>query len=180
MTSTTIRNIENKTEELLSDFDMLQAPVKVDKLAKFLGATIEYQDLDDEVSGFLVRKHNKNIIGVNQNHPPVRKRFTISHEIGHLILHLHKQALFVDYYKDKGAKFYRSTNKEYDYRMEKEANQFAASLLMPEPLIEVEIQNLPENLNYSMMMMMLSRKFKVSTQAMDFRLKALGYYDYGF
>lgn len=170
--------IEKKSLNLLIDNGMLKRPVKVDKLAKSIGLKIDYQDLDDEVSGFLVLKDNKNIIGVNENHPTVRKRFTISHELGHYILHINEQALFVDYYK--GNKLYRSTSKEYNYRMEKQANQFAACLLMPESLISEEIERLPESLSYDRKLERLSELFKVSSQAMDFRLKALGYYDYGF
>ena len=170
--------IEKKSLNLLIDNGMLKRPIKVEKLAKSIGLKIDYQDVDDEVSGFLVLKDNKNIIGVNENHHAVRRRFTISHDLGHYMLHINEQALFVDYYK--GNKLYRSTSKEYNYKMERQANQFAASLLMPELLISEEIEKLSESMNYDRKLEKLSKLFQVSAQAMDFRLKALGYYDYGF
>lgn len=64
--------------------------------------------------------------------------------------------------------------------LEREANQFIASLLMPKELIEDCINNVSEDLTYNVQCDLISNKFKVSQQAMDYRLKALGYYDYGF
>lgn len=175
---TTNRDIEKLSEALLINHGLLKTPVKTLKLAKSLGIQVELQDLDDEVSGFLVRKDNKDIIGVNVNHPENRKRFTISHEIGHYMLHIKQQSLFVDYYK--GGKLFRKNSNKANYIMEREANQFAASLLMPKKLISKELQKLPDDLDYETKCKQISNRFKVSEQAMDFRLKALGYYDYGF
>lgn len=170
--------IEKLAEELLIDHNLLNTPVDTFKLAKSLGIKIEFKDLEDEVSGFLVRKDNKDIIGVNQGHARTRQRFTVSHEIGHYMLHIKEQTLFVDYYK--GDKLFRKNNHKVNYNMEREANQFAASLLMPKKLIEVEIQKLSDEIEYSIKKFQLSKLFKVSELAMDFRLKTLGYYDYGF
>ena len=172
------KQIEKLAENLLLNHDMFKKPVDTLKLAKSLGIKIDFQDLDDEVSGFLVRKGNKDIIGLNFNHPENRQRFTISHEIGHYMLHVEQQNLFVDYYK--GDKLFRKNSSKVNYLMEKEANQFAASLLMPRKLIEVEIQKLKDDLSYQDKLSKLSFLFKVSEQAMDYRLKALGFYDYGF
>lgn len=172
------RDIEKLTETLLINHGLLKTPVKTSKLAKSLGVRVEFQDLDDEVSGFLVRKNNVDIIGVNESHPETRQRFTVSHEIGHYMLHIKQQSLFVDYYK--GGKLYRKNSNKVNYIMEREANQFAASLLMPKKLIAEEIQKLPDDLDYDAKCWRISNRFKVSEQAMDYRLKALGYYDYGF
>lgn len=172
------KEIDKLAERLLINHGLLKAPVKISKLAKALGIHVEMQDLDNEVSGFLVRKNNRDIVGVNQSHPENRQRFTISHEIGHYMLHINQQSLFVDYYK--GDKLFRKNINMANSIMERDANQFAASLLMPRKLIAEEIQKLPDNLDYEEKREKISRKFKVSEQAMDFRLKALGYYDYGF
>ncbi|MCL6266588.1 ImmA/IrrE family metallo-endopeptidase [Flagellimonas myxillae] len=173
MTSTMI---ESKSIELLNEFGLFKAPVNVVKLAEKIGITIEEQDLDDGVSGFLVRKDGADIIGVNKYHPEVRKRFTISHEIGHFKLHV-EVPLFVDYYK--GSKLNRK-NAGGNYRLEKQANTFAACLLMPKRLILDELAKLDEELEYELKLYSLSKKFIVSKEAMDYRLKALGLYDYGF
>jgi Zn-dependent peptidase ImmA (M78 family) len=55
---------------------------------------------------------------------------------------------------------------------EKEANSFAASLLMPLLFIEEEIKKLPVGVDP---IVYLSGIFKVSTQAMNYRLNNLGY-----
>tara|TARA_R110002049_G_scaffold45305_8_gene132248 strand:- start:4193 stop:4714 length:522 start_codon:yes stop_codon:yes gene_type:complete len=168
--------IEKKSIELLKELGLFKAPVNVVKLTEKIGVTIEEQDLDDDVSGFLVRKNGNDIIGVNKYHPEVRKRFTIAHEIGHFKLHV-ETPLFVDYYK--GSKLNRK-NSGGDYLIEKQANAFAACLLMPKKLISIELSKLDEEMEYESKLYSLSKRFKVSTAAMDYRLKALGLYDYGF
>jgi Zn-dependent peptidase ImmA (M78 family) len=170
-------NIEKKTELLLKKYGLFKAPVDVVKLAGKLGVIIELKNLDDNVSGFLVKKEDKSVIGVNQNHHEVRQRFTIAHEVGHFTLHS-ETPLFVDDYK--GSILYRANNKSQDHKREREANMFAAALLMPNALISDELKKIPYDLTYENKLSLISNTFKVSQQAMDYRLKALGYYEYGF
>ncbi len=178
--------IESKAKEILNKFDLMNSPIDVEELSLKLNVKIEEQNLDDGISGFLVKKKDKNIIGLNIFHPEVRQRFTIAHEIGHLILH-RETPLFVDYYKgsminqSENKKLYRRDKGSYhNHKHEKEANAFAASLLMPKILIKKELNKLNDNFEYDEIVNKLSRKFIVSSQAMDYRLKSLGYYDYGF
>jgi len=74
-------------------------------------------------------------IGYNSFESEVRQRFTLAHELGHFILHSDNKDdyLFVD-----NAKVMFRTNKtsNQDYRREREANIFAASILMPQSLIK--------------------------------------------
>eukprot|EP00919_Chromeraceae_sp_WS-2016_P063152 GHVR01149411.1.p1 GENE.GHVR01149411.1~~GHVR01149411.1.p1 ORF type:complete len:175 (-),score=21.21 GHVR01149411.1:145-669(-) len=169
--------IEKKAEAVILDTVSLKAPVDVYEIASIMDIDIVNQDLDDDISGFLVRKNGKNVIGLNQNQHEVRQRFTISHELGHYYLHIN-QHLFVDYYK--GSKLFRGNNQSYDYNMEREANAFAAALLMPKKLIKQELKSISEELSYEEKLEIMGSVFKVSKQAMDYRLKTLGYYDYGF
>lgn len=75
-------------------------------------------------SGFLVP--DKNAIFVNKMESPGRKRFTIAHEIGHYVLkHKESHILKRDELSSLG------TNQQ-----EKEANAFAAELLMPEEIFK--------------------------------------------
>lgn len=178
--------IENKSKDILNDFDLMKVPIDVESLSTKLNILIEEQNLDNDISGFLVKKKNKNIIGLNIMHPEVRQRFTIAHEIGHLTLHT-ETSLFVDYYKGsmlfqkENKKLYRKDKGNYNnYNQEKEANAFAASLLMPKVLIRKELNKLNNDFDYEDIVNKFSRRFKVSSQAMDYRLKSLGYYDYGF
>lgn len=169
--------IEKITSEILINLNFLKVPVNVEKISSLLNVEIVRQNLQDDISGFLVRKNNKDVIGLNQSQHDVRQRFTIAHELGHFILHK-DQPLFVDYYR--GSKLFRSNQRGSNYIVEKQANFFAASLLMPKKLINSELKKLSEDMDYDSKVDVLSTKFKVSFQAMDFRLKYLGNYDYGF
>lgn len=179
-----IESIANRT---LIDFNLLEAPIDLRQVAKKLKVSIEEQDLDNDISGFLLKKEGKTIIGLNKNHPKVRKRFTIAHEIGHYKLHNVESPLFVDYFykgsmlrSKESNKIYRSTNNSNNPIMEKEANFFAANLLMPKMLVKIHLNELNENLSYDDKLVKLTEIFQVSEIAMDYRLKSLGYYDYGF
>jgi len=93
-----------------------------------------------------------------------RDRFTIAHEIGHLILHWD-----VTQKKNPGA-IMRATrfidpSSEIQKRAEWEANWFAAELLMPKKDF---IESLPSDITE------LQRKYDVSAAAIQARAKALG------
>ena len=77
-------------------------------------------------------------------------------------------------------KLYRSNTKPNNPLIEKQANFFAAALLMPKVLIKKKVGELKESLPYDDKLIHLADMFQVSNQAMDYRLKSLGYYDYGF
>ncbi len=79
------------------------------------------------VSGYIDFKDKK--IYVNKDNSFQRKRFTIAHELGHLFLHLQKFVKNSELY----SVFKRDMN---DYSLEeKEANFFAANLLVPKELL---------------------------------------------
>src|SRR5688572_20279528 len=78
--------IERLVASLLTQFEIVEAPVPIERLVKKSGIGIKYGDLGD-VSGLLVRDSAHTTIGVNSNHPKMRQRFTIAHEFGHCLLH---------------------------------------------------------------------------------------------
>lgn len=112
-------------------------PVDVDKLAQSLGISVVYVDMHKEVSGALVRKGDLYVITINKRHPRTRQRFTLAHELGHYI---HHRPIIGDGVND--SKTYRTTDSDRHYNPrilpehETEANQFAASLLMPMDIVE--------------------------------------------
>lgn len=114
------------------------APVDVFGLARSLGVRVNQSFLDSEISGELVRVGQSAFeINVNANHATTRQRFTAAHELGHFIFH---RNLIGDGLDDDRA--YRSTqagrffNPRIGPKQESEANQFAASLLMPHDLVK--------------------------------------------
>lgn len=86
-----------------------------------------------------------------------RRRFTIAHEIGHFVLHPERRRP-----ERRGG-----VNAAWEGQ-EREADRFAAELLMPEPLVrEAVAQHGPDAAR-------LADRFEVSRQAMEVRLRTLG------
>ena len=170
--------IERQAKKQLQSAGIARAPVDVVALAEYLGAEVRPEIAPDDVSGGLYRIEDVPVIGVNAGHHPHRQRFTIAHELGHLLLH--DEAEFVDhgYASEAGAgadrRFYRNhVSSEASDTKEIEANRFAASILMPREFLLREVEAHPLPLR-SEAVEDLARQFKVSTQAMGFRLQNLG------
>lgn len=156
---------DEAAERLLREFGVDEAPIQPDAIAEGLGAIVVTQELEPDVSGMLVRESDGLIIGVNKHHAPVRRRFTIAHELGHLELH-------------RGRVLILDTPVRVDFRdgassqEESEANRFAAALLMPQEMVvraAAGASRDPDQLIKS-----LARKFQVSPAAMGYRLINLG------
>src|SRR5262245_12340133 len=131
--------IEQRTEKLLIDSNCYSTPIDIKDCAKHLGIKLEALELDDDVAGFLVLKDNGDVnIGYNKNHSPHRIRFTIAHELAHYILHAKDTKLFVD--KEEKVLYRDSNSSTGEYFMEREANAFAAALLMPQKLLIKEVE----------------------------------------
>jgi Zn-dependent peptidase ImmA (M78 family) len=176
--------LEGKAEKLLSDAGALSAiPVELPKCASFLGIDVQVLELEDNVSGFLVFKGETAHIGVNKNHNVQRNRFTTAHELGHYILHLKKGTpLFIEK-KEKVEEeilFRDFTSSTGEDVKEREANAFAAALLMPRSLLKQQIQLSSNRDNPEELVKELATKFVVSTTAMNIRLNNLGVLDYDF
>jgi Zn-dependent peptidase ImmA (M78 family) len=164
--------IEDFTESLLQEHGLWERlPINVSKLIRKLGFVRVEDDFGSDFLGAAIFDGQSKIISVNKKQHIHRKRFTLAHEICHLLWHS-ERSLSVDKiinYRDT-----RSSTGE-DWR-EIEANRFAASLLMPRKHLEQAIvQVSPEGEIGDVEIDSLARIFKVSTQAMCFRLTSLGY-----
>lgn len=100
---------------------------------------------------------------------PGRRRFTIAHEIGHLVLHASDGKAFYDRPADIREIDEAPTGGELPElgRREREANAFARELLMPEPLVSEQAHATGFNLPA------LANRFEVSVPAMRLRLRLL-------
>jgi Zn-dependent peptidase ImmA (M78 family) len=160
-------------QQLLEEHGVNEAPVPVGRIAKAEGARIFYQSLEDNVSGFLYSDQQQTVIGVNTHHAPVRQNFTTAHELGHLLLHDQEQ-LHVDH--DFRVRLRDDVSSQGTDEAEREANFFAASLLMPREFLERDLEGQDSvDLLDDDMLRDLARKYGVSTQALAIRLKSLGY-----
>lgn len=106
-----------------------------------------------------------------------RKRFTIAHEIGHIMLHFYwpdkkkwkKKCEQIERGETKGSMFRGERN-----RVEYEANHFAACFLMPEELVTHSFNSeKKESKNIEEIIKALSIGYNVSYNAMETRLKFL-------
>src|SRR5271166_2654318 len=130
------RKIEAMVETLLAESGITEAPVPISKIAKAQGARIFVDSMKGDLSGFLYRDKNRAVIGVNTHHHPVRQDFTIGHELGHYLLHDQEQ-LHVDH--EFRVRLRNDVSSQGTDEAEREANFFAASLLMPKEFLEADL-----------------------------------------
>lgn len=157
-----------RAREILVECAVKSAPIPVERIAKTLGASVRYAPLDDALSGMAYVKDGVPIIGVNSLHHPNRQRFTIAHEIGHLVLHrdyitaaVHVDTTFALNRDERAA-----TGTD---ALEIDANAFAAELLMPTDLLR-QVVDMEADLEDDAAVAAIARKFKVSTAALQNRL----------
>lgn len=164
------KKIDREVESLLAHAGAKNPPIPVEDIAASLGAQITYSNFKNEVSGLLIRHKNSIMIGVHSKQTPARKRFTIAHEIGHLIMHepdpnqhVHIDKLFQVHLRSK-------TSSTAEDVAEIEANAFAASLLMPRQMLWDDVDENLLDFEDPKLVRSLAEKYQVSTQAMTFRL----------
>ena len=155
---TNFSHIEERATEILKVNGLFKPNFDIKVLCRKLGITLVEKTLGEDVSGFLILTDNQRIITINDKNHTTRQKFTIAHEIGHFIFHSKTQPLFVD----KAPKvLYRNlaSSTGEDFR-EREANAFAASLLMPTELMEEQIYKSPADISKAITF--LANKFGVS------------------
>jgi Zn-dependent peptidase ImmA (M78 family) len=142
---------------------ILRPPTNLRALAFSLGAAVHVFSLEGESEklhapdGFLTRIGGQPTICVKKDMPHARRRFTVAHEIGHIILQTPGTPL-----KDA------PVDSEYWGRDERETNCVAAEILMPEATVrELWGQNIRER-------KALRNIFLVSDMAMKRTLADLG------
>lgn len=164
--------IEQKAEEALDKFEITTVPVSVERLAAVLDIQIKRAPSVD-FSGLLIRKSDIALIGINEDEPLTRQRFTIAHELGHYFLDKRKDA-FVD---NKASITEYRDNKSHVNRPAKElrANMFAAALLMPRDHLMKDFEKIVSKSGVFLEdhLGLLADKYVVSKKAMQIRLKEL-------
>lgn len=166
--------IRTTVTDLLKAAGVTEAPVDVRTLARLQGAVVVEEPLSDgDFSGFLyTTRTSPPVIGVNSTHHENRKRFTVAHELGHLMLHpkdgIHMDEAVIQRRDEEAS---TGTNDE-----EIEANRFAAELLMPRQFLEADIPEMGKFfLDDDQQIQALATRYQVSVQAMTIRLSTLGF-----
>lgn len=168
MESRRATTIKSKATDLLKMKNKFFPGFDIVELIEELGIKyIPVDNLPEHISGASMIDRNVKIITVNRRDLPVRQRFTAAHELGHILLG-HDTSLNIN----EGAKIlFRNQKAVSDWR-EVEANFFAASLLVPEELLERELKDPFLSVDG---MESLVKRFDVSSTVMALRLSALGY-----
>jgi len=142
-------------QKLIKSAGITAAPVSLQKIIEHLQKTyaldVRRIEAGEKVSGLLVVCKEVDgeyaTIGFNGAHPWYRRRFTIAHEIGHLIF---------------GHGCHKSSSGD-DVHNEKEADTFAGELLVPTAFIKKDFAKIPN-------LQELSKLYRVSDQALTIKL----------
>jgi Zn-dependent peptidase ImmA (M78 family) len=138
-------------------------PVEPVFIAKALGIRVVDAPLGERTMGVLINKPGEDpTIMINQTDSDSRRRFTCAHELGHWV----KRADVATEYSTVDLRNPLSaTGQDPD---EVFANQFAACLLMPEEAVR-------QFVGYEYGALEMGLQFNVSRDAMEYRLKGLGF-----
>lgn len=115
-------------------------------------------ELPDKISGLSYRG-NTTVIFINHQHKEARRLFTLAHEAAHLLFHLGEGR------EAEAVSLTSARNPQ-----EKEANDFAAELLMPKEIIKRIAVKYKKELKQPSTLNSLARFFNVSPPAMFYRL----------
>jgi hypothetical protein len=130
-------------------------PVPVEAIAEdLLGLYVEEAD-NLECSGLLLPAERRVVL--RSDEPPARRRFTLAHEVGHWVCQVREGHSAPIYCRAA------DVAPEADRTLEREANVFAAELLMPEPAVREEFARAASAGE-------LAGWFVVSEEAMSWRL----------
>jgi Zn-dependent peptidase ImmA (M78 family) len=168
-------SVETSAANILAALGCNSAPIPVERVARELGLEVQRANLGDDISGLLVIKDGHGLIGVGATQSLGRQRFTIAHEIAHFVLHKDMMPVFIDrqFLRPYFAAFRDLNSSTGEDALEREANGFAASLLMPADVVRRAVRELGQDVTDDAAIEELAEQFQVSRQAMTFRLANL-------
>ena len=145
--------------------------VPVEDIAEsFLRLRVKDAPLDDGVSGMLrSREMEITVNALEGMRWPRRRRFTIAHEVGHWQLHKDDIADLVVTRTHDYVPAAREKAKTPEEIREREANRFAAELLMPEDRVHAAVDA------HGADVVQQAERFNVSALSMAWRLYNYGY-----
>ena len=140
-------------------------PVDPVKIARDLGIDVLEVEFDPGVAGAIFKEPGQDpTIFINATDSPSRQRFTVSHELGHYVMHADEPDAF-DYVDNRSAV---SADEGHANQFERFADTFASALLMPAK----EVNRLMKE-KYTPTQ--IAAYFGVSQDAAYLRLKQLGH-----
>jgi len=145
--------------KLLKDHGIIAPPIPVAEIAQKEGFSVKYiQGEPNSFSGILHR--DLKAIGINADHPRVRQRFSIAHELGHYYLRHPQEEESIGIGDD---------SEEWKI-FESEANEFAGELLVPKDFLKEEYNKLKKNTLLEEKIQSLLLTFNVSREVLIIQL----------
>ncbi|WP_324728744.1 ImmA/IrrE family metallo-endopeptidase [Lysinibacillus fusiformis] len=178
MNSNKRQEINNFAEQIRNILEV-ETPVNTHDVVSRLKGDIKYADNVDGKEA-KIEKINENNFEFRITLPHytnvLRDRFTIAHELGHLFLHMgylvdNEKWIETPEYQDSA--YYRFGHSQEEY----EANEFAASFLMPQKEFIMISKKYLEHDKYNLTE--IANHFGVSEEAARTRGRFLGLFDWG-
>ena len=148
----------NTARKLLVEMCIADSPIVINDVVRHLKKSYDLHvipwNFGKDTSGIQTSEGEIKFISYNKNQHVHRQRFTVAHEIGHLLL--------------------GHTNINYDHDLystkpeDIEADQFAAELLIPLQMIKGDVRDGCNNIP------LLAKKYNVSEEVVWLRLKSCG------
>lgn len=108
-------------------------PLDLTAVCDKIGIQIVYQTLGQldgfDIAGILSSNDNRWSMYINKKYGHTWQRFIIAHELGHYFLHRQDRSIFTD------SVFFRAVYCTEEQKLEWQANEFAASILMPRDVV---------------------------------------------
>ncbi len=127
-----------------------------------LGIAVVFAVLPAGLDGACCRDGARTMILVNGTHVPVRRRFTLAHELGHLRC---------DHRPDTGVRVFTTVHGKRTTSLENQANAFAAELLAPAGYVRALAEDRPPQIEDCAR---IGAACGISAQSALYRLNALG------
>lgn len=171
-------SIDDAVVRILEENNITEPPINVVKIAGSMGFrvfTVEFTDnkvmgaIADFKSPLKQFDNEQRVIAVDKNSYATRKIFTIAHEIGHFVMHCGESNDFFE-------RDLYDTEKDMRTPIEKDADKFAACLLMPKDMFMGFVANSPyyKTRDKENLLQEICKKFIVSKTAAQLRLREVG------
>lgn len=176
-----VRAFVNMLRDTFPQFKITNVIEELESNVEEFGVKVFYSDMKsfenpDKISGYsIVNSKGQPEIIVNGNHSEGRRRFTIAHELGHIIMHwgwLNEPEQKLD--KDLQGILFRKDNYTREESVKEwQANEFAAEFLAPIELIQEEVKNWENitQLERVFLIQRIAQAFKISTRFAEVQIE---------
>ena len=145
-------------------------PLDITSLVEKHGIKIVEREVERSVTGVLVIDSTPVTILVNRAFDAKEQRFSLAHLLGHFVLHKKLSPMFVDFLRPTEHK----RNDRVRQSLEREADEFAAELLMPEDIIRKYVIEKPCEVGAGSVIHPIAARFGVSELTLALRLSQFG------